>query len=682
MSEQKLDLEKIIKEDAEIKRKKHQEKREIKFKEYLKLLENDPLIAQNSPSRLLEIINRAGTEEIPETEQWMGTDRRYNLFSQLFGIEKSVAELVNFFNTGASRLSTGKKILLLIGPPASGKSTTVSIIKRALEHYDVRPVFMIKDCPMFEEPLHLLPRYLRKEIYEKLNILIEGDLCPPCRFNLENNFRDGDGVLRWEDVPVETFTFSEQGRRGIGSFVPTQELAADVTVLSGKPNIAYLKFGPNHPLAYSLSGELEIGNRGVCEGVEMIKCDEKLLWTFIGVGEEKLIKVHGSTFPNISVDIAVIGHTNLNEYKEFCSRKENEALHDRIFVIPFIYPLKVKDEIKIYRKLIQTESDFSSLKKCHIAPGSLEMAAIFAILTRMSPSQMGIDSLTKLKLYNGDKALTEIEDREKRPIDNRQIREEGQANADISKREGMFGISSRAILNALNTALVEQAGKNGCLTPLKTIKALRERLEYLPGITAEDVEKYKILLSAGEGGTVITEYEDFILKTVNKAFLKAYSPIARSIIRDYIKEVDLYHRRKSKFLLGHQEEIEREPESGKPREPNLKQLRSVEMHAGINEDQADIFRSEVLITIAIMAKQPNFKYENIYDRYPALAKAVDKKLLADNKNNLAHLMADHESKTEEDRKRINEMFKELSDSGCCEICANEFLKKASKLINA
>ena len=130
------------------------------LRDYLYLLKNDSSTAQNSPARLLEIVQSHGMTEIPEEERWSIDDGelvaiRYNLFSQkLFEVEKPAFQVVKYFKAGANRLSTGKQVLLLVGPTASGKSTFVNIIKHALENYDAKPVFAIDGCPLLAEPLH------------------------------------------------------------------------------------------------------------------------------------------------------------------------------------------------------------------------------------------------------------------------------------------------------------------------------------------------------------------------------------------------------------------------------------------------------------------------------------------------------------------------------------------------
>ena len=678
----RVDFESLFQGDRDEKRRKKANYKEVLFKDYLEMLESNSKIAQNAHARMHEMVLGHGTQEIQEEERRISAMSddvgvRFNLFAErLFGLETPVFQFMKYLEAGANGLSTGKCVALLVGPTASGKSTAVNILKKALERYDLRPVFAIKGCPIREEPLHLLPRHLQSEIGKKLNLRIKGDLCPQCRHMLKEKFTEADGVIRWWDVPVETFTFSIQGTRGIGSFEPSDEKSQDVTELVGRENIMISSTkGPDHPLAFSLSGELEKANRGLCEGRELIKADEKMLWVFISVAEEQEIKVQGSSLPHLAIDTVVIGHTNLTEFIKFSANQGNEALHDRIYVIPFPYPLRIKDEVRIYQKLIREESDFSRLSKCHIAPGSLEIAALFAILTRLTPSQTDLDILTKAKLYNGDKAISELRDQEKNPIDLRSIREEGQSNADISKREGMFGISSRDILAAINTELVKKAGNaNGCLTPLSVIRALRGVFDHRIGYTPEEVDKFKRLLSDGDKGSVIAEYKDYVVKSVSKAYLRAYNDLARELFDRYMKEIELHRNQKRKFFRGNTN-VERDGLSGKPKEPDLKLIRSIETHIPLDESQAEIFRGEIL---EFKSANPNFSF----DTYEPLAKAVQDKLLADSRATLSLVLGHDKPKGEEEKKRAKDLFEGLSENGFCRTCAKEMIEKTAEFLSS
>jgi len=647
----------------------------ITCKEYLKLLKEDPQIAQNASARLLEMILSYGEESIPASEMIPDATKRYRLFADnLFGVDKPIQDLVEFLKIGAQGLSSGKQILLLVGPPASGKSTLVTILKKALEEYRTRPVFAIKGCPIREEPLHLVPKHLREKFGKKLGVKIEGDLCPPCRHNLLTNYKDKEnGIVRWWDVKVEPFTFSIQATRGIGSFEPSDEKTSDVSQLVGRENIAISSTkGPDHPEAYSLNGEIEKANRGLFEAREFLKAREELLWVFISVGEEKEIKVQGSSFPHISIDVVCVGHCNLVEFKKFAAKKENEALHNRIYTIFFPYPLRIKDEVRIYKKLIEKESNFVALQKCHIAPGALELAALFAVLTRLIESGSDISLLLKAKIYNGDTALTALSEREKHPIDLRQLREEGQKADDVSKREGMFGMSSRDILAALNKALIKYGAEGGCLTPLKVIKALREVFNYRMGYTPEDIKRYSELLSSGEKGAVMSEYKEFIMNAVTRAFLNTYGDLVQGTFSKYIHNVELYRAQRRRFVKiqsGSKDDL-----TDKPQQPDVDFMRSIEKYMDLSESQSEGFRGEVLETKNKLGEEFNYK------SYLPLTRAIEKKLFDDCRHIFFIVLNDTAAKNDEEKKRADDLFSGLLRAGFCDMCAREALEKAREFM--
>lgn len=692
MMNDRFDLNGIFESDRERKRSKSQHHRRITLREYLELVVQDPAIAQNSHARLVEIIEDAGVSEIPEEERGLfiaegdEVTKRYNLFAQeLFGIEAPTSQFVSIIKAGAKGLSTGKQIILFVGPTGSGKSSFVRILMRALEKYDKRPVFMIQGCPRFEEPLHLLPRYMREQVALKpeecpeypncknkhlhLGIKIEGDLDPPCRARLMNEFTKENGSVEWWNFPVETFNFSITSRRGIGSFEPTEEKNQDIGVLVGRENLQITTTeGYNHPNAFDLSGDLQVANRGIFEGRELIKSPEEFMWIFISVAEEKEIKVHGSNFPHMSIDTVVVGHTNLTEYKKFASNKANEALHDRIYVIPFPYPLRVKDEIKVYRKLIEQESAFRKVSSCHIAPGSLEIAATFAVLTRLrQESKFNIDPLTKAKIINGELPFEIVDD--DKPIDVQAIIKEGQEEPDISKRDGMFGMSSRDVLAAINIELVKN--ENGCLTPLTVIRALKNVFDHRMGYSAEEIERFRSILSE-EDESIMGEYKRFVVESVKKAFLRSYRDLAEKLFNKYIENAELFRDRHRRFIRGGTSQPK--DKLGAPKEADIKFLESIERFMDIDSEEAPVFRGEIL---ELRSKIKDFSYHT----YPPLARAIDERLLADNKASLSLVLSADKPKGEEEKKRAQDLFDGLSEAGFCDVCAREVIEEAAKFLS-
>src|ERR1700757_3071801 len=178
------------------------------FAQYFEIACKTPEIARLSHERIYHMIMDAGVETTRTGEP------RYNFFSQeIFGIEKPLQQIVEYFHSAAQRLEVRKRVLLLMGPVGGGKSTIVYLIKRGLEAYsrsEEGAVYAIKDCPMHEEPLHLIPHDLREDVEKEFGIYVEGDLCPHCRYMVDNQYRG-----RIEDVPVKRITFSEKYRIGV-----------------------------------------------------------------------------------------------------------------------------------------------------------------------------------------------------------------------------------------------------------------------------------------------------------------------------------------------------------------------------------------------------------------------------------------------------------------------------------
>src|SRR6266508_4608996 len=345
------------------------------FREYVELVTANSLLASLSHARICDIILAAGTEKIAEGTRDELT--RYNFFSsELFGIEESIAKIVEYFKSAAQRLEVRKRILLLMGPVGGGKSTIVGMLKRGLERYtrtDDGAGYAIAGCPMHEDPLHLVPSDLRAELEHEYGLYIEGELCPHCRYMLQHTY---DG--RVEDVRVHRIAFSEKGRIGIGTFTPSDPKSQDIAELVGGIDLSTIgEVGSeSDPRAYRFDGELNIANRGVMEFIELLKTDEKFLYVLLTLSQEQNIKT--GRFSMIYADEVVVSHTNENEYTAFVGNRKSEALQDRIILVKVPYNLRVSEEIRIYEKLLRQSSILTTV---HVAPNTLKVASLFAILS-------------------------------------------------------------------------------------------------------------------------------------------------------------------------------------------------------------------------------------------------------------------------------------------------------------
>src|SRR5437667_4741964 len=157
------------------------------FAEYFEIATKKTEIVRLSQERIYHMIMDAGVETTRIGEP------RYNFFSEeIFGIEKPLQQIVDYFHSAAQRLEVRKRVLLLMGPVGGGKSTIVHLLKRGLEAYSRAPagaVYAIKSCPMHEEPLHLIPNDLREDVERALVLYVECDLCPHSRYMIDNQYR-------------------------------------------------------------------------------------------------------------------------------------------------------------------------------------------------------------------------------------------------------------------------------------------------------------------------------------------------------------------------------------------------------------------------------------------------------------------------------------------------------------
>ena len=75
-------------------------------------------------------------------------------------------KIVSYFYSASMKGEESRQVLYLAGPVGAGKSSLVEALKKAFENTE--PVYVLKGCPMNEEPLHLIPKHLRHDFEEML----------------------------------------------------------------------------------------------------------------------------------------------------------------------------------------------------------------------------------------------------------------------------------------------------------------------------------------------------------------------------------------------------------------------------------------------------------------------------------------------------------------------------------
>lgn len=609
------------------------------FDDYLNLVKENPRITRNAFQRMYDMIMESGTSEYVDVKKHMV---HYKFFDDgendgrdaVYGADIPLMKLVNVLRSAALGYGTEKRVILLHGPVGSAKSTICRLLKRGVERYSKtdngalytfewvdengqhEDIFgkgvRVFPSHMHEEPLLLVPEAMRQEIMDEMNrsrkpnefrVNISGELCPPSRyiFGALLNRYNGDLSRVFKHVRVKRLVLSEADRIGIGTFQPKDEKNQDSTELTGDLNYRKIaEYGSDSdPRAFNFDGEFNVANRGMIEFVEVLKLDVAFLYDLLGASQEHRIKP--KKFAQTHIDEVIIGHTNEPEYRKLQDNEFMEALRDRTVKIDIPYITKLKDEVKIYKK------DFNSkvLRGVSIAPHTIEMAAMWAILTRLEkPKKANLTRVQKLKLYDGKSLPNYTEDNVK------ELRKE-------ARREGLEGISPRYIQDKLSNAIVTSMQRTrGSVNPFMMLKELESGLKHHSLIANEELRQdYRELL-----GVVKQEYEEIIKSEVQRAISADESALHR-LCGNYIDNVKAYT----------QKERVRNQFTGMDEEPDERLMRSIEDKIEIPESRKDDFRREIMNYIgALSLEGKRFDYKT----NERLHKALELKLFEDQKDSI------------------------------------------------
>ncbi|MEM7022548.1 MAG: serine protein kinase [Pseudomonadota bacterium] len=637
MAKQTIDFAKMIQEDRERSQQQHWQGT---FIEYLEKVKEDASLANLSHRRLYDMMNTLGLTEInpesdPKVQRLVGDEpiKLYNFFKdEFFGMERTLDKIVRYFHSAAMGGEESRQVLYLMGPVGSGKSSLVERLKRGLE--DLPPIYVIDGCPIYEQPLHLIPRHLRPAFEEMLGVKIEGDLCPVCRYRLMEEFGG-----RYEEVPVRTVSFSKRGRRGIGVVPPVDPNNQDTSVLIGSEDISKLdRYSEGDPRVLELNGAFNVGNRGMVEFIEVFKNETEYLHTMITATQEKFVPAPGR-HGTIYADTCIVAHSNEAEWQKFKADHTNEAILDRIVVVRVPYNLRLSEEVKIYEKFLGR----SKFEAC-IAPHTLDIASMFAILTRLEPTAK-CDLMTKLRLYNGEEVVEKGRTK-KLTVD--ELRED-------TKREGMFGISTRFIMKALDTALSRNPRSINPISVRESLIAMVKEADL-----AEDVRKQHL---EHLQDTLHKVYLELLEKDITKAFIYSYKEQAETLFQNYLDHAEAYVTKSKVRDVNTREELQ----------PDEAFLKSIEEQIAIIGSAADGFRQEVIAYLWASSRRG----ETIsYSAYEPLKEAIERKLM-NSVRELSRIITKARTRDQEQQDKYNSMVESLIEGGYCEDSVDVILKYAA-----
>ena len=599
------------------------------FADYLSMAIEKPSIAKLAHARVRDAILAQGVDTSATGEPI------YRLFEDyIFGLEDVLEKIVEYFEAAAKGSETRKRILLLLGPPASGKSTIVALLKKALEdstRTDDGAVYAIAGCPMQEEPLHLIPHSLRPGLKEQYGIEIEGELNPRNRYLLRTKYKGRIG-----EVPVERVVFSEHEAVGIGYYVATNP-NADSALLVGSIDNDRLE-GTRTEVAgqaFRMDGEFNVANRGMIELVEMFKADKHLLTALLGLAQEQVIKME--KFGSIYAEEAIIGHSNEGDFNTFTLDEHSEALKDRIIAIQVPYNLRVREEVKIYAK-VNTRGEEAGVS---IAPLALQVASTFAVLSRLDPPKsQGMTLLDKMRLYDGRRVGAYSR----------------QDVADIKRQhtsEGMSGISPRYVMNRISA--VASIPDIECVTPLAVLNSLWQGMS--ENISLDEAGK---ATSIGLVADTVSEYNELALGEIQRAYNESFDDTAALLLSRYIEDVRMY----------------------KSNDPELEEqdMQELERAVDIRERDKRAFRLEIDRLVTIYESRGR---EFDYTSEPRLKAAIEARLFPTTRDLQRDLTRPRSSRqrAEWTQRRISIVKRLIDKYGYCAVCAEDLLEYVTELLH-
>ncbi len=652
------------------------------FFDYVEVVKKNPSVARNAFQRAYDMVISYGTTNYTEYRK---TITHYKFFDDpieggkdaVFGLDIPLMKFVNFLRSAALGYGTEKRVLLLHGPVGSSKSTIARMLKKGIENYsrvDQGALYTYRwvdetgsgilgsqtsvRCPMHDEPLKLIPDELRAKVLEEMNrgsksdykVAIKGDLNPFSRFVMREFLKKykGDWLqVVQKHIRIERMVLSEKDRIGIGTFQPKDEKNQDSTELTGDINYRKIaEYGSDSdPRAFNFDGEFNIANRGVVEFIEVLKLDVAFLYDLLGASQEHKIKP--KKFPQTDIDEVIIGHTNEPEFKKLQNNEFMEALRDRTVKIDIPYITKLKEETKIYEK------DFNGVKirGKHIAPHTLEVAAMWAILTRLEqPKKANLALIQKLKLYDGKTLTGYTEDNVK------ELRKE-------AVREGLEGISPRYVQDKISNAFVnDKNGEIGCVNPFMVMNELEGGLKHHALIASDEKRReYRELLSV-----VKQEYEDMVKNEVQRA-ISADEDAIMKLCSNYIDNVKAFTQR----------EKVRNKYTGNDEEPDERLMRNIEEKIDIPESRKDDFRREIMNYIGALAIEGRtFDYRT----NERLHKALELKLFEDQKDTIKLTSLVSNVVDKQTQEKIDVVKTRLiKNHGYCDICATDVLNYVASI---
>ena len=651
----------------------------LSFEEYMEdvFLKAPRNQARNAAQYMKDVFDHFGAEQ---RETPIGTVRRFKLFDLVGAdaregrvaghedVQNAIYRIIGSF-VRAGRIN---KLILLHGPNGSAKSSLIGAVMRAMEQYSREPqgalyrvnwVFpsskLVKGsigfggkgaegssdigtfahlegdaidarlvCEMKDHPLFLIPRAERRKLLEKSceakgseqspqnvdfvlsDYVLDGELCHKCRQIytglLQSYGGDFSQVMR--HVQIERFYVSRRYQQAAVTVEPQMSVDASMHQVTADKSVANLPAGLQNMVILEPHGPLVSANRGIIDYSDLLKRPLEAFKYLLGTIETSQVPMDYFLLQLDEVLVASSNEKHLSAFKEI---PDFPSFKGRIELVrvPYLRRSSVEDEI--YAERVTS----TSVGK-HVAPHATEVAALWAVLTRLKkpiPDRYKgelreiIDDLApleKLRLYDSGMApdrlgLTHAKELKKALP---QIARESDSYPNY---EGRLGASTREIKTVLLNAA--QLENHRCLTA----QAVLEELEHL----VKDKSVYEFLQQEVVDG--YHDHEEFV-RVAEAEFLEAVDEEMRESMglvseQQYRELFERYVQFVSAFVKGEKMRNKITGAYDKPDENIMTEMESIVMPEG--DDRGD-FRRSLIASIGAHKLEhpddPTIAYEKIF----------------------------------------------------------------------
>lgn len=606
---------------------------EMGLQEYLDLCKQDKVAYASASERMLMAI---GEPELVDTSADARLSRifsnkvikRYPKFTEFYGMEEAIEQIVSYFRHSAQGLEEKKQILYLLGPVGGGKSSLAERLKQLMQE---QPFYAIKGSPVFESPLCLFDADEDGQIlHEEYGISKRylRHIMSPWAVKRLNEF--GGDISKFKVVKLYPSILNQVA---LAKTEPGDENNQDISSLVGKVDIRQLEeFSQDDPDAYSFSGALCRANQGMMEFVEMFKAPIKVLHPLLTATQEG--NYNGTEgMGAIPFEGVILAHSNESEWQTFRNNKTNEAFIDRVNIVKVPYCVRVSEEIKIYEKLLE----HSSLKNAPCAPDTLRMLSQFSVLSRVKePENSNIFS--KMRVYDGEN----LKDTDPQAKPQQEYKDA--AGVD----EGMNGLSTRFAFKILSKVFNFDPCEVAA-NPVHLLYVLEKEIEQQQ-FPQEIHDRYVRFIKE----FLAPKYVGFLGKEIQTAYLESYSEYGQNIFDRYITYAD--------FWIQDQEF--RDPDTGHilDRGALNDELEKIEKPAGIANPKD--FRNEV-VNFVLRARANHGGKNPKWSSYEKMRSIIEKKMFS-NTEDLLPVISFNAKGSQDDRRKHSEFVSRMTKHGYTE----------------